>query len=443
MSFNQIVQREPPVFVTQFPNQYASKILKQGEMTPDQLADMIENAKPTTEKDLLPWLKLAQFGKTVSPKSQKCLRWNGNVVAISGVEGDYDGERLAITKAAALLRVAGVAAVLYTSASHEPEKPHWRVLAFLSKPIKGTPKELDEERKRLLGIVNAILGGVLANESFTLSQAYYYGTVRGRRKIEVIRVPGACIDRLRNAPAPIYADGKTTKHEYPEKTREELRSPDLKTTAAQICSLPNTARDWNGWKNLGLAADGALGEDGFKPWDSWSAKSKWYDAEETKAKWKYLRGTSHSLGWEYIQDYAVKAGWTGKLIGGVAPLFDLKNHFESVADMLKRDVPPVEYLFDDLIARGATSILGGPPKGFKSTWMMWLSLVMVGAIKSDWEQFKRTSDEPLRVGYIDLEQADPLYIERLRDFNPNKGALKHLFRINAFPKFNSDGVWTR
>jgi hypothetical protein len=108
--------------------------------------------------------------------------------------------------------------------------------------------------------------------------------------------------------------------------------------------------------------------------------------------------------------------------------------------MLRRDIEPVSYIFEDLIARGATSILGGPPKGFKSTWMMWLSLVMVGAIESDWSKFKRTAGPPLRVGYIDPEQADPLYLERLEQFNPDPTALKRLFRINAFPKFNSEGV---
>jgi hypothetical protein len=72
--------------------------------------------------------------------------------------------------------------------------------------------------------------------------------------------------------------------------------------------------------------------------------------------------------------------------------------------------------------------------------MLWLALVMVGAIESDWPKFKRIAGDPLRVGYLDLEQADPLFIERLSQFEPDTSALKRLFRVNAFPKFDAEGV---
>jgi hypothetical protein len=251
MGFGKTVRTAPvpPVFVTQFPDQKAFKILEQGEMTIDELADMIENAPPMSEKALLPWLKLAKFGKKRSKKH--CLRTDANVVAISGVEGDYDAELLSMTKAAEMLRVAGIAAILYTSGSHTPEKPRWRVLAFLRKPIRGTSDELKLGRKRFVGIVNAVLGGVLADESFTLSLAYCYGSVEGKRKVEVVRVPGSCIDRLKNPPAPVFAGGKTTQHETPQKTRAELLSPHPEKTKAQLLFIPNTERDWHGWKEKG------------------------------------------------------------------------------------------------------------------------------------------------------------------------------------------------
>ena len=44
-----------------------------------------------TRKHELPLIKLAIFGDQWSP-SGKSLRWDGNVVAVTGVEGDYDGE---------------------------------------------------------------------------------------------------------------------------------------------------------------------------------------------------------------------------------------------------------------------------------------------------------------------------------------------------------------
>lgn len=121
-------------------------------------------------------------------------------------------------------------------------------------------------------------------------------------------------------------------------------------------------------------------------------------------------------------------------------VFVLKQHIEPVSKMVKRDIDPVTYLFDGMMAVGACSILAGPPKGFKSTLALWLSLVLVGAIKSDWTKFARVDGGPLRVGYLDLEQADPLFMERLKQFNPKEKALKRLFRINAFPKFDADGI---
>jgi Family of unknown function (DUF5906)/Primase C terminal 2 (PriCT-2) len=335
MSFNQIAQqRVPSVFVTQFPNKKACRFLDRTAMTPDQLADMIENAKPRTDKALLIWLKLAQFGNRRSENN--CLRWNENVVAVSGVEGDYDGEQMAMEAAAKLLRDAGVAAILYTTASHTPETPRWRVLAFLSKPITGTTKELDEARKHNVGIINAILGGVLARESFVLSTAFYYGGVQGGPKIQVIRVPGACVDQLRRAPAPLFPKGKGAGSNYgePHKTPEELRSPNLERTRSQLRFLPNDAamdeETWDDYVNMGLAAEGAgLSKE---DWVAWSAKSPKHN-QKVSAEDQWDGFNSHSLGWKYIRDKAIAAGWKPEITA-----VDTTPDLLTLDDMLDRFV---------------------------------------------------------------------------------------------------------
>lgn len=226
----------------------------------------------------------------------------------------------------------------------------------------------------------------------------------------------------------------------PHEPNPSLKADDAALLRAALAHIPNDDCDWDRWSNVGLAIKGALGEEGRTDWLAWSARSGKDDPEVTTKQWKTFK--PHSIGAGSIFYWAEQAGWVkpkAKETDKAAP-FVLSEHVESVSKMLRREIAPVSYLFDDLIARGALSILGGPPKGFKSTLMMWLSLVMVGASRSNWGKFQRTDEERLRVGYLDLEQADPLYLERLAQFHPNPKALKRLLRINAFPKFDSAGI---
>jgi hypothetical protein len=120
--------------------------------------------------------------------------------------------------------------------------------------------------------------------------------------------------------------------------------------------------------------------------------------------------------------------------------FELAKHLEPVSKMLRREVPPVRYLQQGLIARGAASLLGGPPKGLKSTFALWLALSLVEAIEYDWKRFELKAKDPLRVGLIDLEQADPLFVERLDQFSPDRSTLARLIRVNDFPKLDAQGI---
>jgi predicted P-loop ATPase len=117
----------------------------------------------------LPWLKLARFGDVKTDKGS--LRHDANVLAITGIEADYDGGQMTPVEAVERLEKAGVKALVYTSPSHTEDAPRWRVLCPTSAELPP------DRREHLVGRLNGLLGGILAGESFTLSQAYYFGSV--------------------------------------------------------------------------------------------------------------------------------------------------------------------------------------------------------------------------------------------------------------------------
>jgi hypothetical protein len=187
------------VSVTFFPNRFATHLAVH-PMTYDALELLIRDTSAASKGEL-PLLKFATFGDKRSTRD--CLRFDGNVVAIHGIEADYDDGTMPMTEAAQRLRRAGIEALLYGSPSATVDVHKWRVLCFLAKPIKGVPDVLRDRRRRLVGVLNAVLGGVLAPESFALSQAYYYGRIDNRPAPTVLRVDGVRIDAMRNPPRPV------------------------------------------------------------------------------------------------------------------------------------------------------------------------------------------------------------------------------------------------
>jgi hypothetical protein len=161
------------VFVT-FYSDYAARRLTTDTLTLVDLAERIKNASARKKADL-PWLKLARFGNTRTDKGS--LRHDANVVEITGIELDYDDGQITIDAALAALHNIGVMALFYTSPSHSSTAPRWRVLAPTSEPL--APAMRAKLAARLNGALKAKLGAskVAATESFTLSQAYYFGWV--------------------------------------------------------------------------------------------------------------------------------------------------------------------------------------------------------------------------------------------------------------------------
>lgn len=211
------------MIVTLFPD-FAARTASARDLDLPAIRDLVLATSAPT-KAALPWLKLARFGDTRTASGS--LRHNANVISITGIEGDYDGEILGADEAAGILFGASVASLIYSSPSHTPEKPRWRVLCPLA---QDAPPEM---RYELIGRLNHVLGGVLSTESFTLSQAYYYGFP-----------PGAHPETYIVAGRPIDTVGLPTR--YPDRTRTESlilpaavvgQSPDERTTAVLNAAL--------------------------------------------------------------------------------------------------------------------------------------------------------------------------------------------------------------
>lgn len=152
------------------------------------LRTFAERIRTTTapDRDSLPWLKLAAFGNTRSAGGS--LRNNANVLLVDGIEGDYDLGTVTVSEACVRLSDSGIAAVVYTSRSHTVAAPRWRVLCPCSDSLAP------DARRALVGRLNAILGGVLARESFVLSQSYYFGYVTPNPQHAVHLIDGEYID---------------------------------------------------------------------------------------------------------------------------------------------------------------------------------------------------------------------------------------------------------
>src|SRR3979490_3214351 len=100
--------RDEGVFAwTGFPNQYAQESLRYST-TLAHLATVIR-APSEPAKGYLPFIKLATFGDKRSGKD--CYRHDANVLAVTGIEGDYDGGTITFAEAVARVRKAGVAAL--------------------------------------------------------------------------------------------------------------------------------------------------------------------------------------------------------------------------------------------------------------------------------------------------------------------------------------------
>lgn len=185
MSAAEKIAEDLLITYTLFPDVHPLTKIERADVPWSQLVENIRNAPTYLQKSACPLISLSEYGALKTEKG--CVRHAANVRRLFGAEFDYDGEQMPIEEAAAILQGANIAAVLYTSPSHTAERPRWRVLLPFSEPA------LPEKRGEYLGRANRLLGGIASRESFTLSQSFYLGRVRGAEYV-VIETSGRYID---------------------------------------------------------------------------------------------------------------------------------------------------------------------------------------------------------------------------------------------------------
>ena len=164
-----------------------AKTMRAASMTLDEMA---RHARGTTAlaKERLPLWKLATFGYACTKKGS--LRSDENLHAITGVEADYDGEIVDFDEAVETAEKLGLRALIYTSPSHTPRRPRWRIMCPISRGMAPG------QRSTLMGRLNGAYEGIFSRESWTLSQAFYFGSVAGNPAHRVEVVEGQPIDLL-------------------------------------------------------------------------------------------------------------------------------------------------------------------------------------------------------------------------------------------------------
>ena len=158
------------------------QVLRLGE-----LAEVIR-AAVASDKGSLPWLKMARFGTLRNPKGS--LRHDRNVIAITGIEADFDGEQIACEQAVEIAEQAGLGCIIYASPSHTASRPRWRVLCPTSTELRR-----DGGRTRCRASTDCSTGSSRPRAGPS-HKPYYFGAVNGNPGRCVHVFEGAAIDEL-------------------------------------------------------------------------------------------------------------------------------------------------------------------------------------------------------------------------------------------------------
>jgi hypothetical protein len=243
---------------------------------------------------------MAKFGDNRSENN--CLRHDANLIEITGVEVDYDDEKISFDDAVEIMRSAGVRCLLYTSASHSLEKPRWRILAPLSKNYPPA------SRTTMVGRINGLFDGSLAEESFVLSTSYHYGSVNNNADHRVVVLDGQFLDLIdRLYAGSIDKAGHKVGHEDFEQPRTIGRPnesgnahssynpfPADKNLIVAALAVIDADCGHVPWYKIACAIRFELGDEGNAVFHDWSATAKTiYKYAECEKKWREAEGNPH------------------------------------------------------------------------------------------------------------------------------------------------------
>lgn len=347
-----------------------------------ELINRFETVGTFPGKDSCPLIKGAIFGDKRSANGS--LRTNENVQAITFIEGDYDGEIVTMEQAQAMLERRGIKALIYPSPSnglvnppHSHGGPRWRVIALLA--MTRPPAD----RAGLVARLNGALGGILAGESFTLSQGYFFGDTKTNdyRVLVTFDNPeeGTCIDDLDALDE--IAKGKTMVPTTPSAPSRANAAPQRPANAdpAVIRDLRSAltalrADDRVLWVAVGHALK-TLGEQGRSLWLEWSQTSAKYEAQDAATKWDSFNPTN--TGHKSVFAKAQAAGWVNPASKVNSASLTIDNETGeilppmlkpvSVSDVHTNPSQPPQFVWDDYLPRGVVTLMGAHGGTGKST----------------------------------------------------------------------------
>lgn len=348
-----------PLAVSVFADVKAQRI-EPNHLSLRQLQDRL-NSTTARDKAALPLVKLATFGDVRSVHNS--LRHDANLLRVSGVEGDYDAGAVSPQDAAERLSQAGIAALIYTTPSHTAEAPRWRVLAPLARPVAPA------EREALCARLNGALGGILAAESFTPSQSYYFGSTAAR-PVESVLVEGQPLDRV---------SGVASIGPQPKKTTTDLsdlfREPADRAEVRRALFLIDSGIDRKSWVDIGMALHSEFwgSKEGFQLFHEWSARSEKYKGEEDCwGRWRSFKPGKIGIG--TLFEFAKAYGWERPSVGycddDFPDLPEPEKPKPSTLTFLTPDdcesAPSRGYLIKGLFAPGDVACIFGAPGAGKS-----------------------------------------------------------------------------
>lgn len=142
--------------------------------------------------------------------------------------------------------------------------------------------------------------------------------------------------------------------------------------------------DYTTWVNVGMVLK-PYGENGYRVWTEWSARSDKFDAANQRRKWERDISTPHSITYRSIFKMAIDNGWSGNKndVTRSAPQgedhpLSLTNAFPSGVD----SVTVFEYIFDDFMSTGVNVLAGAPGVG-KTTLVVPLALAAAHLCPAD------------------------------------------------------------
>jgi hypothetical protein len=362
--------------------------------------EKLRRPKMFPSKEACPLLNLGVFGDSAT--AAHCLRDAGNLLSVTGIEGDYDAGGLSPETAVELLESAGVRAMVYTSASHTPGNPRWRVLAPLSRPISPS------ERAGYVARLNGVLAhfDALGDESFDLSRAYYFGRVTGGVYGSWVTFgdpdAGLCIDELTGI-EPRGPVGKADKPAGEKLPHDERMAGWLATIATGANGLHNALRD--------MAA--SLVGIGMPPESVQTLLFGLMDASELNGdgRWRERRAEIPALVQSAASKYAAQG--FADAVNAAAPVAD-RFKLLSAADLLA--LPAQSWRVKGVFpAAGVAAIYGASGSG--KTFLA-LDLAVAIAAGRPWFQ-KRVTAAP--VVYLALE-GEAGIAQRIQALHKERGA---------------------